>query len=249
MYDFSYQSYSRLLKEFLSRGYLTTGYAQFDRQNRGVLLLRHDIDISVLNCEKLWEIEAENGIHATWFFQPNNAFYNPLSSQCLSILSKLSQYHSLGLHIEPCFGNDSKDLERYINQMYNFYSNFLPLQKVVSFHRPNRYCKNLNIEIPGFINAYSNTFIKEMVYVSDSNRRCFWEQERFWEAIYNRRSVNMLIHPIWWAERSLQPEEILSKLEDVGQSMARNVLRNNVTCFAEMMKGDPPGQPEHCETS
>ena len=213
MYDFSYKSYSKLLKEFLSRKYLSTSYTQHDNKNTGRLLLRHDIDISIFNCERLSEIEAENGFQATWFFQPNNDFYNPLSSQCLSILIKLSKNHNLGLHIEPWFSCNAKDLEDYVNKIYNFYSNFLPLQKVVSFHRPNRYLKNLNVEIPGFINAYSDAFVKEMVYVSDSNRRPFWEQERIWEAINNRRPINLLIHPIWWAEVSLQPEAILYRLE------------------------------------
>jgi hypothetical protein len=54
----------------------------------------------------------------------------------------------------------------------------------------------------------------------------------------NRSSINLLIHPIWWAEDSLQPEAILSRLELMGKRMARTALNNNVTCFAEMLKED-----------
>ena len=234
MYDFSYEAYSRLLEQFLCRGYISTSYTQFDTKNTGVLLLRHDIDIDIFSCERLSEIEVETGFHSTWFFQPNNDLYNPLSSQCLNILTNISKYHSLGLHIDPRFAQDVKGLEAFINRSYDFYSNYIPLEKVFSFHRPTKPLKNF--EIPGFVNAYNDTFFKEMVYVSDSNRRCFWEQERIWEAMGNGRSTNLLIHPIWWAEASLQPEAILSRLETVGKRMARAALNNNVTCFAEMLK-------------
>lgn len=237
MYDFSYKSYSKLLEEFLATGYRTTDYIQFDNKNTGRLLLRHDIDITVFNCERISDIEAEKGFRSTWFFQPDNAFYNPLSPRSLRVLTKLSKYHSLGLHIEPSFAQSAEGLTQFLNILYDFFSNFLPLEKVFSFHRPSKYLRELNIEIPGFVNAYSDIFTKEMVYISDSNRRCFWEQERIWNAMEKRSSINLLIHPIWWGEKSLNPEEILPRLELAGKRMARNVLSNNVSCFAEIIRG------------
>lgn len=238
MYDFSYKSYCKLLEQFLLRRYVSTSYTGFCGTHSEKLLLRHDIDINLQSCEKIFEIEVEYGFHATWFIQPNNGLYNPLSTEALRILNQIAQHHSLGLHIDPCFAGDAKGLEAYINKAYDFYSNYLPLEPIFSFHRPSKFIKNLNLDIDGFTNAYCDSFVKDFAYFSDSNRNCFWEQDLFWDALINRRSINLLIHPVWWGEISLTLEEILQRLERQVKQMTRQVLYNNVTCFQETLNDD-----------
>lgn len=238
MYDFSYQSYSGLLEQFVLRRYQSTSYTQFNNNQRGKLLLRHDLDINLQSCKKIFEIEVDKGFHATWFFQPNNDLYNPLSSEAIRIFTSIDRHHSLGLHIDPSFAQDEKSMDAYINKAYDFYSNYLPLERVFSFHRPAKFLKDFNFEIPGFVNAYSNSFVKDFAYFSDSNRNTFWEKEFFWDALVNGHSVNLLIHPVWWGKVSLHPEGVLQKLEQNVKRMTRKVLCNNVTCFEETLHED-----------
>jgi hypothetical protein len=64
------------------------------------------------------------------------------------------------------------------------------------------------ITIPGWTNAYSSKYFSSCIYVSDSNRREFWKEERFGHILRREGSACMLFHPFWWHEQSLSPDEV-----------------------------------------
>lgn len=232
--DFSFASYERLLGLFEERGYSGAGY--FDQpQSERRLILRHDIDIDIFNCESMAQIEEAHGYSSTWFFQPNNDYYNPLSAQCMGILRRLSETHTLGLHIDPVLFPDAQQLEQGVQRLYDFYSQYLDIKKVFSFHRPAKYLEDPSAPLSGFVNAYSSRFMDSMTYVSDSNRRVFFEQDRIWDALESSRSVILLTHPLWWREESLEPEQLYEHLlERTGQNICRSALAGNITLYGHL---------------
>jgi hypothetical protein len=52
------------------------------------------------------------------------------------------------------------------------------------------------IEVPGMINAYSDSFVRNMFYISDSVFRN--TPENFLKALKKQRLIHMLLHPIIW---------------------------------------------------
>jgi len=236
-FDFSFDSYDRLMGHFNSLGYSNAGY--FDNpQPQRTILLRHDIDIDIFNCEHLSEFELEHGFSSTWFFQPNNDYYNPLSTQCLRILNNLSAHHTLGLHIDPVLFSDIEQLEVGVKQLYDFYSCYLDIKPVFSFHRPAKYLSNASaVQLEGFVNAYSSCFMDKMTYVSDSNRRKFFEQDRIWNALEEHRSIILLTHPLWWHEKSFSPDQLYDHLLTLtNKNICRHALAQNITMYGQLLE-------------
>lgn len=76
----------------------------------------------------------------------------------------------------------------------------------VSMHRPSEKILSGNIEFKDLINTYSQTYFKDMKYLSDSRRN--WREnvsEIIEEETYQR--LHILTHPLWYVEgeeKSLQ---------------------------------------------
>ena len=234
--EFTFLEYSKLLKEFNNNNYTCVSYFNKTNSNKE-LLLRHDIDIDIFNCLNLASIEEINGFYSTWFVQIDNDFYNPLSSQALKILKRLSEKHILGLHINPAGMNyqpeSIEDLTIWIERIYKFYSDYLPIERIISFHRPAKYLSDSGIKINGFINAYDDSFIKEMNYISDSNRRPFLDLKYLEEAFRTGQSINLLTHPIWWSYERKTIEEKYEELTSTAvNKICKSSLINNISCFS-----------------
>ena len=233
-FDFSFDSYDRLLRIFQTEDYKNGGYFDSPKPKKH-LILRHDIDIDIHNCAELSHIELSHGYSSTWFFQPNNDYYNPLSTKCVHILRDLSEHHTLGLHIDPSIFPDLNQLQQGIQKLYDFYSCYFDVKKVFSFHRPAKYLTDSSIYVDGFINAYDKRFMDITTYVSDSNRRAFFTQDRIWDAVDNGDSVILLTHPLWWHETSLEPDQLYKHLcASAQKNLCQSALAENITLYSSL---------------
>ena len=73
----------------------------------------------------------------------------------------------------------------------------------------------------GWVNAYSERyygFSDNIAYVSDSNRREFWNEERMGNAIANGRNLTLLTHPVWWHHSALSSDETFVYLSETAGS-------------------------------
>ncbi len=159
------------------------------------------MDFDFISIKKLIEIENANGIYSTVFFQPNCPLYNMLSESVMSTIEFIHQCGGIiGLHLDQGFFKNSQELQEGIVFMYDFYSRYIPLSKVFSYHRPSVYdYEDFNID--GFYNAYDASIFNNFVYISDSSRRAFWRQDRLSTAINEGKSVNLVTHPVWWRKK------------------------------------------------
>ena len=208
--EFSYDKYKEILLDFKLNKYNFVSFLNADKlENEKYVYLRHDVDMNLKKSLDLARIEHELGVTSTWYVMPNNKLYNLMDKESIEIINELSQMgHTVGLHIDASGYDTKEELEKDIIDMYEFYSKYMPISKTISFHVPNEKILDSDIKIDGFINAYEDRFYNGLTYVSDSNRRPFLEQERYFDGFINKKNFQLLIHPMWWNESDLKKDQL-----------------------------------------
>lgn len=205
--DFSYRSYEKILRELINNNYVCSLIG--DGETTGKLLyLRHDVDTDFLGVLPLATIEHSLGLKSTWYFLPDCPIYNMCSDNLRRISRRLSEMgHQIGLHIDATQYGSFQEMVDSIESQYAFLSSFLPISRTLSFHKPASWLLN-DVTIPNWVNAYQKEYYSDVVYVSDSNRREFWKEERLSRAIDENRLLTLLTHPLWWKKVSLSSTEL-----------------------------------------
>jgi hypothetical protein len=232
--EFAYKELKVVYDLFLQNGYRFSFFGDYN--SKGRVFLRHDVDCSITMALEMANFEAGNGLTSTFFIQPDNDFYNPLSQKALENLSRIAELgHKIGLHISPSNCQNQEDLVQYIDRTYNYFSGFFPVDRIFSFHRPGSFDGWRYIEVPGFVNTYHSKYFKEIFYFSDSNRREFISSDLL-EAPSTGKSIQFLTHPIWWSEEGASPKVISDKLFRDNFHEIRSALRVNIRLFANLLK-------------
>ncbi len=206
--DFSYNSYGKLLRDLIANNYECSLIGK-SKMARKLLYLRHDVDTDYLSVLPLGTIEHSLGLRSTWYFLPDCPVYNLYSSDLKRIVRSLADMgHQIGLHIDATQYENLEEMTSSIESCYEFLSSFLPISRTLSFHKPASWLLN-DVSFPNWVNAYQKEYYSEVIYVSDSNRREFWKEDRLYIAINENKSLTLLTHPLWWKETSLTSEELL----------------------------------------
>ncbi len=172
-----------------------------------LILMRHDIDHKLSLALNFANVEKELGVPATYFIRIH-ADYNPLSFSNYSAMKQLrTMGHELGLHYDCDFaGLFGEVQEKFLARDKAAFENAIG-QRIsgVSSHEPNKSKLLLTDEFimaHGFnYDAYSDIFLKELKYISDSSSR--WREGCMCNFIKEDvRRLCILTHPIWWFERS-----------------------------------------------
>lgn len=207
--NFSYQSYQHILQSLKDCHYSTMLIGEIPTKNKK-LFLRHDVDVDYLGVIPLAQIEFSLGMKSSWFFLPNSAIYNLCADELIVIIKKLDKMgHQIGLHIDASQYRSIEEMIIAIDSFYNFFSSFIPLSRTLSFHKPAPWLLN-DIVIQNWVNAYQDEFYSEVMYVSDSNRREFWKENRIQMAVEENKSLTLLTHPLWWKSLSYDQDSIVS---------------------------------------
>ncbi len=222
---FTFEQYKNILQTLLK--YLKP--ATFDNYyTKNYLYIRHDIDIFSENIVNMATVESALDIRATYFFQPNCEFYNMLSPFNLHIIEKIHNMgHVIGIHVDTIDIKDRDQLLSYINDMYSFFSNYLPIDRIISFHRPPDFIIE-GFSIDDFINIYDKKYFKDIRYFSDSKRREFEEELlKSLEKDHNT-SVQLLTHPYWWDHIDLNLWESWRRYMEIKERTLESVLKREI---------------------
>jgi hypothetical protein len=159
-------------------------FAFFDRDRepeRGDLLLRHDVDLSLAAALRLAELEAEAGAEATYFLMTRSVFYNLDSEEGERALTRLRELgHRVGLHaVHPHLDLD----ERF--------------DPVVAWHNPDP--DHMREPLDGAVNVMQSPWFDPDHYRSDSNQQ--WRSGCPHEelAVGRFEWLQLLTHPEIWA--------------------------------------------------
>lgn len=211
--DFSYHSYGRLLDLLIDSGYKFSFIMDDCRTDCGqrALYLRHDVDTDYLGCIPLAQIEASKNVHSTWYFLFTSDIYNVFSPEIIRIMKSLVELgHVVGLHVDATQYSSIDEMENECNAIFELLSKHIDVSKTLSFHKPAQWLLDQSISIHGWTNAYSRKYYSDSTYVSDSNRREFWKEDRLPRILNSGggESACLLFHPLWWHEHSLDSDEV-----------------------------------------
>lgn len=221
--EFSFNFYREIIVK-LSTSLKPSFFQEYSE--KGKLFLRHDVDIFAENTINMAAIENNCGVSSTFFFQPDNDFYNILSSKTLKIIDKLSQMgHQIGLHVNSPIEESRGDLSEAIPRLYGFYSRYIPLTNVISFHHPPQKVMN-NFEINGFLNVYGEKYFKNIRFFSDSKRREFADQLISSFENDKEKSIQLLTHPFWWDHFSMDLWEAWERFNEVKKEGFKESLKD-----------------------
>lgn len=212
--DFTETSYRALLRQ--ARTHYTFRTFENAVAPERFVIWRHDVDYSMHRARALAAIEAEEGVHATYFVLLHSEMYNLLERPVTQLLREISRYgHTIGLHLDTSYYDvhteDALDelvswecslLERVVERPVNAFA----------FHNPGVFelqCQRA--QYGGRWNAYAARFQGDVGYVSDSNG--YWRNRRLADVLSaaTDHSLQVLTHPEWWTDVPMSPAERIER--------------------------------------
>jgi hypothetical protein len=163
-----------------------------------LLLLRHDVDLSLRLALEMAELEYDRGIAATYFILPHNDFYDPFSPEGRRALIRIIELgHEVGLHCDAAIYPENPEASRRdILRDIEAIESIIRCNVVsASQHIP---ADRRTVDLSGLveIDAYAPWIRKKFVYVSDSSMS--WRSATPWDLLPSRKDLQLLTHPVWW---------------------------------------------------
>ncbi len=210
---FTYDAYRNMINLLKENNYSFTDYKNYTNFKK-VVILRHDIDMSLERALKLAKLENQLGVSGYYFVLLSTDFYNVNSKKSLNILNQIKNLGGkIGLHFDEVkYKLKSKeDYIKYVTYEIELLTKILGFKvDVVSMHRPSKDFLELDLEIPNVVNSYQKKFFNEFKYISDS--RMQW-RENAEEVIDSDKykQLHILTHAFWYTDKE---ETLKDKLEN-----------------------------------
>ena len=222
------QEYTELIEALLSKGYIFKEFLSPGDQN--TIYLRHDIDFSIKDAFQIANIEKELGIKSNYFFMINSNFYNCFSTENYKLIRFILDFgHTISLHFDPsCHLNleEGFKLEKRI-----FESSFNMKIKLISLHKPRLFLNNNNKKIGDCYHTYEDKFFREMHYYSDSGGKDVSEIIKKLSPEKFTKPIQLLLHPIWWTQKSSNPTERLTNFLEQHKAFLEEEISANCKTF------------------
>jgi hypothetical protein len=205
--DFSLGHYRELLRAARDGGYRWGGFDAAPEP--GVVILRHDVDLSLAGALAMAEAEAEEGAWSTWFLMTRSVFYNLASSEGERAIARLRELgHRVAHHaVWPHVDLDAR------------------FEPVVAWHNPDPEYMRASIE--GAVNVMEPPFFDPDRYRSDSNQH--WRHGCPHEALAGGEFewLQLLTHPEIWAFDGATMRESMESMLDADRAARLEHLRND----------------------
>lgn len=185
------------------------------------LFLRHDVDLDLDKALEMAEIEQSEGVSSTYMFLVGSKMYginNPdflLKSRAI-----VSKGHDVGLHVDKRVQRTCQEILGARTALENAVQ--YPVQ-AISFHRPDTETFNLPRVYCEMINSYSQELMQK--YFSDSKGVFRKGNPLYFLADVDETPVQLLIHPIWWAETHADRD---SRLEQFFKKISQGKTKEEV---------------------
>jgi hypothetical protein len=204
---FSLEHYRELLRAADAGGYRWAGFER--APERGVVILRHDVDLSLEAALAVAELEHEEGAFATYFLMTRSVFYNLASAEGERATARLRElghrvaHHAVWPHV---------DLDERFDP-------------VVAWHNPDP--DFMQAEIPGAANVMRAPFFDPEHYRSDSNQH--WRHGCPHEPLARGEFewLQLLTHPEIWAYDGATMRESMTSFLDADREARLEHLRHD----------------------
>jgi hypothetical protein len=205
--DFSVAHYRELLEAATAGGYRWAGFER--PPERGDLLLRHDVDLSLTAAVAMAEVEAEAGAWSTWFLMTRSVFYNLASPEGERAIARLRAlggriaHHAVWPHLD-------------LDEPFGF-------EPVVAWHNPES--GYMTEPIGGATNVMAVPWFVSDNYRSDSNQH--WRHGCPQEPLARGEFdwLQLLIHPEIWVYEGRTMGETMRSFLDADRAARLEHLR------------------------
>ncbi len=208
--DFTYASYRELIAAIKALGYPIGAFYDFPTSGPGVIL-RHDIDFSLEKALEMATLDADLRVRSSFFVLLTAPYYNPLSAFGQRVLKEISLMgHEIGLHCDlSCYKKFGSEERRQLIAQAKTLETHLDVRiSAVAQHKPG--LAPMNIELDGFVNAYSAPYFHQIGYLSDS--RMMFREPNLLSFLRRHSRCQILLHPIWWDNVRKTRSEVLCDL-------------------------------------
>lgn len=200
-----FPAYEDFLGCFLEAGYICAPMDAGVPEKDNTLFVRHDIDFDVAYAHSLARREADIGVNSTYYFMLTSNSYNLLSAENVARVRDIAGMgHKISVHFDPIAYEDF--VQGLDSEVKMFERAFKTQVDIISIHRPNEFFLSHNSEICGVAHTYQDKYCKDTFYCSDSQGRWRFGDPRESAAFAERRSIQLLIHPIWWIRPEAEPQ-------------------------------------------
>lgn len=214
--DFTLDSYRRLVRLAKKNGFQFILYKDEFVPARKDVIWRHDVEFEPDIALKMAEIEHEEGVSATYFFQLHSTFYNVLDPYYREVVRRIiSLGHSVGLHFDSAYWGitNEEQLNKYIvfDKVYIERTFEINIESF-SFHNTTSFTLGCtDFRYGGIINVYSSFFKEHFDYCSDSLG--YWRYDRLEDTLNDHKvqHLQVLTHDANWSEEVLSPRKRLYK--------------------------------------
>ena len=205
--EFSLPHYRALLQAARAGGYRWGGFDTPPEQ--GVIILRHDVDLSLDAALAVAQVEAEEGAWSTFFLMTRSVFYNLASKEGVAAIERL---RALGHRVAHHAVWPDVDLD----------SRFDP---VVAWHNPDP--EYMRAPIEGATNVMEPPFFDPDHYRSDSNQS--WRHGCPHEDLAAGRFewLQLLTHPEIWAFPGGTMRETMESMLNAERATRFELLRED----------------------
>lgn len=227
MKNFSKSNYIKLINQFKKQGYLFKDYFNFKK--KGCVILRHDVDFDLESAEEIAHIEKKQKIKSNFFFMISNNFYNIFSKNNQRIIKKI-QYlgHNISLHYDHKNYNNIKEGLNFEKKAFE--KIFNSKIQIISIHRPGKFLDK-SIKFNLVKHAYENCYFNEIKYFSDSGGHFKYGDPIKSQEFRNKKSMQLLIHPIWWVSKGKNSSEKLKHWMNNRLAFYRREISENCKTF------------------
>jgi len=204
---FDLDHYRELLEAARVGGYRWAGFEA--PPEPGVVILRHDVDLSLDAALALAELEAGAGAWSTWFLMTRSVFYNLASADGERAVTRLRELgHRVAHHaVWPDVDLDDR------------------FEPVVAWHNPDP--EYMREPIDGATNVMASPWFEPDHYRSDSNQRwrsgCPHEQLARGELEW----LQLLTHPEIWVYPGATMGETMRAFLDADREQRLEHLQND----------------------
>jgi hypothetical protein len=205
--SFELDHYEVLLDAAAAGGYR---FALFDEPpERGDVLLRHDVDLSLDAALQMAELEARAGVRATYFLMTQSVFYNLASPEGLRLLNRLRELgHGVGLHaVWPGAELD----ERF--------------DPIVAWHNPDP--DYMSEPVNGAVNVMQAPYFDPDHYRSDSNHHWRYGCPHPALARGEFEWLQLLVHPEIWVYPGSTMRETMTAMLDAERERRYDLLADD----------------------
>lgn len=225
--DFTLENYQRLIRIAKNQEYHFAFFTDQFREKKKYILWRHDVEFSPFVALEMAEIEFEENVKSTFFFQLHSEFYNVLEKEVTDIVYRIVEMgHEIGLHFDAHYFNITQevDISQSLKIDAEYFSTiFKKKLKVFSFHNTNSFILSCQKnKYAGLINVYSNSFKNKFRYCTDSTG--YWRYERLEDVLLDPTisKLQVLTHDAMWSELIRAPRQrVFDAIEKNSQRIKR----------------------------